>query len=155
EGLDAVFARLTAGDVEPAHTAAAVLLNAFADELFDTPAAIAELARLFPHQVRGIAELAVRLKRYNVALLADSVGLGKTRLACALIRTLRDRGELKRAAIVTPRKIERNWRIELDVVGLEEGRDVTIINKDAIKRWTPEESAKAFHGHGLFVIEEA
>ena len=41
------------------------------------------------------------------------------------------------------------------MVSLEEGEDVVLVNKDMLKRWTPEESARAFRGCGLVIVEEA
>src|SRR5262249_45218717 len=117
--------------------------------------ALTEHARLFPHQERGIAELVARLRRFNTAVLADSVGLGKTRTTCAVIRSLRDQQQLTRAAVLTPRKLERNWRIEFAVVGLQKGTDAVLVNKDIFKRLTPQEAASALRGIGLIVVEEA
>jgi hypothetical protein len=155
QGLTEALNRLLAGDLDPEITSALLLLLSYADELVEVPEALSERAQLFPHQKRGLAELAARLSRFNVAVLADSVGLGKTRLACALVRALKDTGRLARAAIVTPRKLERNWRKEIAVVGLEEGNDVILVNKDLLKRWTPQESARTFRGCGLVIVEEA
>jgi hypothetical protein len=147
--------RIVAGDVDPSLMSAALLLRSYADELVDIPSALNERARLFPHQRRGVAEIVARLRRFNVALLADSVGLGKTRLACAIVRVLNDMGHVMKAAIVTPRKLERNWRKEMAVVALREGDEVVLINKDILKRSTPQEAARAFKGCGLVIIEEA
>jgi hypothetical protein len=155
QGLTEALERLVSGDLDPAMTSALLPLQNYADELVEVPEALSEQAHLFPHQKRGLAELTARLRRFNVAILADSVGLGKTRLACALVRTLKNTGRLAHAAIVTPRKLERNWRKEMAVVSLEEGEDVVLVNKDMLKRWTPEESARAFRGCGLVIVEEA
>ena len=155
QGLTEALERLVSGDLDPAMTSALLLLRNYADELVEVPEALSEQAHLFPHQKRGLAELTARLRRFNVAILADSVGLGKTRLACALVRSLKNTGRLSQAAIVTPRKLERNWRKEMAVVSLEEGEDVVLVNKDMLKRWTPEESARAFRGCGLVIVEEA
>jgi hypothetical protein len=155
QGLTEALERLVSGDLDPAMASALLLLRNYADELVEVPEALNERAHLFPHQQRGLAELTACLRRFNVAILADSVGLGKTRLACALVRTLKNTGQLPRAAIVTPRKLERNWRKEMAVVSLEEGEDVVLVNKDMLKRWTPEESARVFKGCGLVIVEEA
>jgi hypothetical protein len=154
-GLTETLNRLVAGNVDSGLMSAALLLRSYADELVDIPSTLNERAHLFPHQKRGLAELIARLRRFNVALLADSVGLGKTRLACAIIRVLNDIGHITKAAIVTPRKLERNWRKELAVVDLREGDEVVLINKDILKRSTPQEAARAFKGFGLVIIEEA
>ena len=90
QGLTEALERLISGDLDPAMTSALLLLRSYTDELVEVPEALSERAHLFPHQQRGLAELAARLRRFNVAILADSVGLGKTRLACALVRTLKN-----------------------------------------------------------------
>ena len=154
-GLTEALNRLVAGDVDPGLMSAALLLRSYADELVDIPSTLNDRAHLFPHQKRGLAELVARLRRFNVALLADSVGLGKTRLACAIVRVLNDMGHVTKAAIVTPRKLERNWRKEMAVVALREGDEVVLINKDILKRSTPQEAARALKGFGLVIIEEA
>ena len=154
-GLTEVAARLHAHDLDPHWLSAALLHKSYEDEIVEVPEGLAERAQLFPHQERGIAELVARLRRFNVAVLADSVGLGKTRTTCAVIRALRDQQRLARAAILAPRKLDRNWRIEFAVVGLEEGSDVVLVNKDIFKRLTPQEAASALRGIGLVVVEEA
>jgi hypothetical protein len=155
DGLAEVAARLHAHDFDTPWLSAALLHKSYEDEIVEVPRALTEHAHLFPHQERGIAELVARLRRFNVAVLADSVGLGKTRTTCAVIRSLRDQQRLPRAVILAPRKLERNWRIEFAVVGLEEGSDVVLVNKDIFKRLTPQEAASALRGIGLIVVEEA
>src|SRR5262249_37903905 len=148
------LARLLTHEVDLPWLSAALLNRSYEDEMVEVPRGLAEHAQLFPHQTRGVAELIARMRRFNVAVLADSVGLGKTRSACAAIRALRDQQRLTRAAVLTPRKLERNWRIEFAVVGLEEGHDVVLVNKDTFKRLTPQEAARAVRGFGLIVVEE-
>jgi Type III restriction enzyme, res subunit len=155
EGLAEVAARLHVDDLDAPWLSAALLHKSYEDEIVEVPRALAEHAQLFPHQERGIAELLARLRRFNVSVLADSVGLGKTRTTCAAIRSLRDQQQLTRAVILAPRKLERNWRIEFAVVGLEEGSDVVLVNKDSFKRLTPQEAARSLRGFGLVVVEEA
>ena len=132
-GLSAVASRLRSGELDPPHASAALLLNSFKDEVVEVPGTLTERAQLFPHQARGVAELVARLRRFNTSVLADSVGLGKTRTTCALIRMLRDSGSHQVSAILTPKKLERNWRKEMSVVGLREGQDVArCVNIDVL-----------------------
>lgn len=67
--------------------------------------------RLFAHQQRAVArvvgELAVR------ALLADEVGMGKTIEAGAVLKELWLRGRLRRALVLVPAALVRQWQIEL------------------------------------------
>ncbi len=118
-------------------------------------------AQLFPHQKRGAAELAVRLQKLGVALLADSVGLGKTRTTATLIKILRQHELLRQAAILTPSKLAHNWRQELAKLHLTVGvpgdkkADVVIVNKDKFKRMDHREAREQVWNCDLLVIEEA
>jgi superfamily II DNA or RNA helicase len=155
QGLAEVASRLRSRELDPPHTSAALLLESYKDEVVEVPRALTERAQLFPHQARGVAELVARLRRFNTSVLADSVGLGKTRTTCAVIRMLRDSGSHQVSAILTPRKLERNWRKEMSVVGLREGHDVVLINKDIFKRKSVQDAASQLRGVGLVVVEEA
>ncbi len=148
-GLGLAWSRLLSGNVDMPFASAQALADSRRGDWIDVSQDLIRQADLFPHQARGAAEIAVRLKRLNVALLADSVGLGKTRTTATVIRLLRDRGELKRAAILTPQKLERNWRNELKLLNLTmdgRGADAKLINKDKFKRLTPREAAQEVSG---------
>jgi hypothetical protein len=155
EGLGEVWSRLQTHDFDPPQTSAVLLRETYSHEIVEVPRSLSESAQLFPHQARGIAELIARLRRFNTSILADSVGLGKTRTTCAVIRMLRDNGSQRVSAILTPRKLERNWRKEMSVVGLKEGHDVILLNKDIFKRLSVQEAAQQLRGVGLVVVEEA
>lgn len=154
-GLNRVIERLGAKKIDDSLLSAAFLFKSYSDEIVEVSQTLTEKAKLFPHQVRGIAETIARLRRFNVSMLADSVGLGKTRTTCAVIKTMREQNSLKKAAILTPRKLERNWRKELAVVGLEEGQDVVVINKDVFKRLPVQEAASQLRGIDVVIVEEA
>lgn len=118
-------------------------------------------AQLFPHQKRGAAELVVRLQKLGVALLADSVGLGKTRTVATTIRLLcRDR-VITRAAILAPVKLHDNWTAELHKLHLtvstnaEVQTDVLLLNKDGFKRLDARSVRTLVQSCQLLVIEEA
>lgn len=67
--------------------------------------------KLFCHQQKAVArvvgELAVR------ALLADEVGMGKTIEAGAVLKELLLRGRLRRALVLVPAALVRQWQLEL------------------------------------------
>lgn len=71
-------------------------------------------AALLPGQVRSLAFLGERLPK-NGVILADEVGLGKTRVACAVIRTVLALGG--RVAAVVPRGLMHQWQDEMDALG--------------------------------------
>lgn len=118
-------------------------------------------AELFPHQMRGAVELAVRLQKLGVALLADSVGLGKTRTTATLIKLLRQHQLIRQAAVLTPSKLEHNWQAELKKLQLHVGSpgdeyaDVIVINKDKFKRLDPTQAKLQVRGCDLLIVEEA
>jgi Helicase conserved C-terminal domain/SNF2-related domain len=118
-------------------------------------------AQLFPHQKRGAAELVVRLQKLGVALLADSVGLGKTRTVATVIKLLLQHGLIEQAAVLTPSKLEHNWLAELKQLKLTIGSpgdsraDVVIINKDKFKRMDATTARREVRGCKLLVVEEA
>lgn len=118
-------------------------------------------AELFPHQKRGAAELVVRLQKLGVALLADSVGLGKTRTVATTIKLLCQNHIIARAAVLAPAKLHHNWLAELQKLHLTvstqetDQTDVLLINKDGFKRYDGRAARKAVQSCQLLVIEEA
>lgn len=133
----------------------------YSEDLLEIDFSVRRDAQLFPHQIRGAAELAVRLQKLGVALLADSVGLGKTRTVATVLKLLRQYGFIQQSAVFTPSKLERNWREELALLRLKIGvpgdvdADVIIINKDKFKRLNIIEARQQVRGCDLLVIEEA
>ncbi len=118
-------------------------------------------AQLFPHQKRGAAELVVRLQKLGVALLADSVGLGKTRTVATVIKLMRQYGLIQQAVILTPVKLQHNWSVELGQLKLSIGfpgdshADVILVNKDKFKRMDATAARREVRGCNLLVVEEA
>jgi hypothetical protein len=143
----------------------ALTLQAFAsrhgNEIIQVDFDLERDAQLFPHQKRGAAELVVRLQKLGVALLADSVGLGKTRTVATAIQLLCQSQIITRAAILAPAKLHHNWRSELHKLHLtvstkeEEPSSVLLLNKDIFKRYDPRQARKAVQSCQLLVIEEA
>lgn len=78
---------------------------------------------LRPYQQRGVSFLI----QSKVALLADEMGLGKTVEVAVALRILFATGQCRRALVVTPRSLRRNWRLEL-------------------ARWAPNVSVRAVTG---------
>lgn len=73
---------------------------------------------LYKHQKVGVSECKYRLDRYNTCVLADGVGLGKTRTAAATILA----SHSKPVLILASRKLHEQWRNELNAVGVREDR---------------------------------
>ena len=62
---------------------------------------------LFDFQKEGVKSVIARLLRHNGCILADSVGLGKTYTALAVIKFFELRNE--RVLVLCPKKLHENW----------------------------------------------
>lgn len=62
---------------------------------------------LFKYQQKGVISLIKMLRKYNGAILADAVGLGKTFSALAVIKYFQIQGYT--TVLLCPKKLERNW----------------------------------------------
>ena len=62
---------------------------------------------LFNYQQQGVISLIKMLRRYNSAILADAVGLGKTFSALAVIKYFQEQNYT--TLLLCPKKLEQNW----------------------------------------------
>lgn len=63
---------------------------------------------LYPFQQKGVLSLIQKLRKFNGAILADAVGLGKTWEALAVMKYFELQGF--RIILFCPKKLEHNWR---------------------------------------------
>ena len=63
---------------------------------------------LYEFQKKGVLSLIRMLQKYNGAILADAVGLGKTWSALAVIKFFQLQG--REVLLLCPKKLEHNWR---------------------------------------------
>ncbi len=63
---------------------------------------------LYDFQKKGVLSLIKMLQRYDGAILADAVGLGKTWSALAVIKFFQLQG--RETVLICPKKLEHNWR---------------------------------------------
>lgn len=63
---------------------------------------------LFEFQKKGVLSLIRMLQKYNGAILADAVGLGKTWSALAVMKFFQLQG--REVLLLCPKKLEHNWR---------------------------------------------
>lgn len=63
---------------------------------------------LFPFQQKGVLSLIKMLQKFNGAILADAVGLGKTWSALAVMKYYQMQG--RQVILLCPKKLENNWR---------------------------------------------
>ncbi len=160
-GFAEAFERLQNNQLDESALVIQAVASRYGTYLLQVDFDIERDAELFPHQKRGAAELAVRLQKLGVVLLADSVGLGKTRTTATLIKLLRQHELIQQAAVLTPSKLEHNWLAELQKLQLKVGfpgdahADVVIINKDKFKRLDPTHARLQVRGCDLLIVEEA
>ena len=62
---------------------------------------------LFPYQQKGALSLIKMLQKYNGAILADAVGLGKTWTALAVMKYFENKGYT--VVLFCPKKLRQNW----------------------------------------------
>lgn len=65
--------------------------------------------KLYKFQKDAVIGLIDKIERYNGCILADSVGLGKTFTALAVIKYYESRND--RVLVLTPKKLRENWTI--------------------------------------------
>ena len=65
--------------------------------------------KLYTFQQDGVNAIISKIQKYNGCILADSVGLGKTYTALAVIKYFEQRNE--RVLVLCPRKLKDNWSL--------------------------------------------
>lgn len=108
---------------------------------------------LFDFQQKNINALSRRLKKYGVAMLSDSVGLGKTSTSIGVIKKyLNDPEGKKRVEIICPKSIVSQWEKELSEEGILGYRPITLQNSAEIER---KQELDSIASVSLFVIDES
>jgi len=62
---------------------------------------------LYDYQKKGVLSLIKMLQKYNGAILADAVGLGKTWSALAVMKFFQQQG--REIIVICPKKLQHNW----------------------------------------------
>ncbi len=104
-------------------------------------------------QKRNVQHLLRKLDKYSVAMLSDSVGLGKTITAIEVIKhyTESDVGR-KRVVIVCPKSLKPQWERELLKSGIPNLKPVVLQNLQAIE---DEKKLDDIASVALFIIDES
>lgn len=91
-------------------------------------------------QIEGVAMLINRLNKFNIALLADEVGMGKTFQALAVITEQFKQKPDSKVLVITPRKeVLNQWKEE----EYNEFREKHLLNQD--EKYLPENSNDNIH----------
>jgi ERCC4-related helicase len=135
------------------------LMEVFPDELIP-PEKLSENTEdvLYAFQNRNAGILINKLRKMGVAMLSDSVGLGKTITSGAVIRHYSD-NEAYRIIVIAPAALKQQWKDDLgSFFKLIEGRDFTIVSMqdhNALQRLIDDAEKPWMRPVDLFVIDEA
>lgn len=128
--------------------------NQFKIETSDTLDDLVDDGSLFEHQKSGALHCLRVINDFGVAVCADAVGLGKTRLAAAVAKI----ANKPKIAIIAAKKLHYNWMKEMLAVGLShEKGDFELYNKNlmGLKGSNFLEDFSRFGGPDLIIIDEA
>ena len=111
---------------------------------------------LFEHQKSGAQHCLRIMQDFGVAVCADAVGLGKTRLAAAVARLSRASNSQTKIAIVAAQKLHENWKREMNELGFR-GSDYEMYNKNLMSRKGTGfiDDFNRYGGPDLVIIDEA
>lgn len=108
---------------------------------------------LFDFQQKNVHALLRKLRKYKVAMLSDSVGLGKTTTAISVIKQYIETIEgKKRVEIICPKSLVVQWEKELASEGVYGMHPITLQNSREIDR---KKELDAIASVSLFVIDES
>lgn len=108
---------------------------------------------LLDFQVKNVHALIRRLRKYKVAMLADSVGLGKTYTAIEVIKQyLNTESGQQRVEIICPKSLKTQWEKEMTIQGVLGLSPITLQNPNEIERKKELDNIASV---SLFVIDES
>jgi hypothetical protein len=113
---------------------------------------------LFEHQKSGAQHCLRVMQDFGVAVCADAVGLGKTRLAAAVAKLYRHEKGQAKVAIVAAKKLHDNWEREMTELGFRGNHlDYELYNKNlmSLKGNRFLDDFNRYGGADLIVIDEA
>lgn len=110
---------------------------------------------LFEHQKSGALHCARVMADFGVAVCADAVGLGKTRLAAAVAKISTD--TKPKIAVVASKKLQANWIKEMEILGFSHERgDFELYNKNLMgRKGSFIDDFNRYGGPDLIIIDEA
>lgn len=132
------------------------LMEVFPDELIPKPELGKETQNiLYSFQNRNAGILINKLEKMGTAILSDSVGLGKTITAGAVVRHYID-GGAKRIVVIVPASLKQQWKDDLaNVFGLLEGSDFVVVSQQDLGAMENISELDKFKQVDLFIVDEA
>jgi hypothetical protein len=113
---------------------------------------------LFEHQKSGAQHCLRVMQDFGVAVCADAVGLGKTRLAAAVAQLYRQQNGQAKIAIIAAQKLHPNWEREMAELGFTGNHiDYELFNKNLMSRKGNGflDNFSRYGGPDLIIIDEA
>jgi superfamily II DNA or RNA helicase len=112
---------------------------------------------LFEHQKSGAQHCIATMKTFGVAVCADAVGLGKTRLAAAVVKYYISEKPQTKVAIIAAKKLQDNWIRELGELDLINETHYYLYNKNLMSRKNSGflDDFSRYGGADLVIIDEA
>lgn len=111
---------------------------------------------LFEHQKSGAQHCLRVMQDFGIAVCADAVGLGKTRLAATVARLYRASNGQAKIALIAASKLHDNWKREMAELGFKEG-EYEPYNKNLMSRKGNGfiDNFNRYGGPDLVIIDEA
>lgn len=158
EQFGAILESSPVGDklFSPYETYIKTLYELYKEEIEDDPFDVVNNGKgktLFDFQYKNVHALLRRLRKYKVAMLSDSVGLGKTTTAISVIKQYLDDPEgKKRVEIICPKSLVQQWQKELTSEGVYGLKPITLQNTREIEQKKELDSIASV---SIFVIDES
>jgi len=112
----------------------------------------ADLSYLAEFQNMSYYLVLEKLKNYGGCILANSVGLGKTDVACMVARYYRELD--KRVLIIVPPQIKENWKKTLKKVGLSvKDKNIELISMGLLQK--SEFNYEQYRNFDLIIVDES
>ncbi len=158
EEFGAILESSPVGDMlySPYETYIKTLYELYQEEIVDDPFVVVNNGQgktLFDFQQKNVHALMRRLRKFSVAMLSDSVGLGKTTTAISVIKQYIDNADGKRRVeIICPKSLVQQWQKELTSEGVFGLKPITLQNSKEIELKSDLDSIASV---SLFVIDES
>lgn len=158
EQFGAILESSPVGDklYSPYETYIKTLYELYKEEIEDDPTDMVTNGKgktLFDFQFKNVHALLRRLRKYKVAMLSDSVGLGKTTTAISVIKQYLDDPEgKKRVEIICPKSLVQQWQKELTSEGVYGLKPITLQNT---KEMEQKKELDSIASVSIFVIDES
>ena len=116
-----------------------------------------DLGILFEHQKSGAQHCLAKMQQFGVAVCADAVGLGKTRLAAAVAKLYLEESPQTKIAIIAAKKLQPNWEREMAELKLQPKKHYELYNKNLMSRGGNGflDNFTRYGGADLVIIDEA